>query len=306
MIQHGVEACPICNTEGVPYSRLGGEKYQVSCPVCVSYVITGSAKATIAHWDRRRLLLLAGRIKRHWIDTSRPMFVETSLLDTVIEPALVSVTDKQNAVLLMIAALSKHPGAPAKLQPLDCVVFDGEPGDELGYHLLSLEERKLINVKSTVMEPVVTAKGWELIERVRNPIGGNRSDIFVAMSFSAALRPAWEDGLRPGIAAAGYTPKRVDSDAHNDKIDDRIIAGIRSSYATVVDVTTQNAGAYFEAGFALGLGRPVIWTVQLDDLKNLHFDTRQFNHLVWAEPKDLAEKLTTHLLAVFGPGPVRR
>jgi hypothetical protein len=35
----------------------------------------------------------------------------------------------------------------------------------------------------------------------------------------------------------------VDSDAHNDKIDDRIIAGIRSSYATVVDVTTQKMRA---------------------------------------------------------------
>jgi hypothetical protein len=34
---------------------------------------------------------------------------------------------------------------------------------------------------------------------------------------------------------------------------------------------------YFEAGVALGLGRPVIWTCREDDIARLPFDTRQFD-----------------------------
>jgi len=30
----------------------------------------------------------------------------------------------------------------------------------------------------------------------------------------------------------------------------------------------------------MGLGRQVIWTCRDDDLKNVHFDTRQYNHIV--------------------------
>jgi hypothetical protein len=237
------------------------------------------------------------------MNTQRPMRVTSATIEVPLKPSLIGVPEKQNALLVDIAARSRHPGAVVRLQPNDCVVVDAEPGEELLYHIQSLVDRNLLEERARY-DMVITPHGWEHIEKLRNPISGNRSDIFVAMSFAEELRDAWEDGIKPGVIAAGYQPKRVDSDAHNDKIDDRIIAGIRASYATIVDVTTQNAGAYFEAGFALGLGRPVVWTVRHDDIGRLHFDTRQFNHLVWNDPADLSAKLATHLLAVFGRGPV--
>ena len=33
-------------------------------------------------------------------------------------------------------------------------------------------------------------------------------------------------------------------------------------------------GVYYEAGFAQGIGIPVIWTVAKDSLDDVHFDTR--------------------------------
>ena len=35
------------------------------------------------------------------------------------------------------------------------------------------------------------------------------------------------------------------------------------------------------------LGRPVVWTCREDDKDKLHFDTRQFNHVIWTMPDDL-------------------
>jgi nucleoside 2-deoxyribosyltransferase len=81
-----------------------------------------------------------------------------------------------------------------------------------------------------------------------------------------------------GNTERGYTAYRVDEEPHSDNIIFRIMAEIKNSRFVVADVTEQKNGVYFEAGYALGLGLPVIWTVRKDDAKNVHFDTAQYNH----------------------------
>lgn len=68
----------------------------------------------------------------------------------------------------------------------------------------------------------------------------------------------------------------------------------------IADVTEQKQGVYFEAGYALGLGIPVIWSCRKDDLKNVHFDTRQYNHILWESEEDYAEKLYNFICAIIG------
>jgi nucleoside 2-deoxyribosyltransferase len=60
---------------------------------------------------------------------------------------------------------------------------------------------------------------------------------------------------------------------------------------------------YFEAGFMLGLGRPVIWVCEKKDLKNVHFDTRQYNTIDYADAKDLRTRLQLRIEAILGKGP---
>jgi len=47
----------------------------------------------------------------------------------------------------------------------------------------------------------------------------------------------------------------------------------------------------------------VIWTCQADDFKNVHFDTRQYNHIVWQIPADLRIQLADRIKATI-PGAV--
>ncbi|MBI3815280.1 MAG: hypothetical protein HY279_12565 [Nitrospinae bacterium] len=122
------------------------------------------------------------------------------------------------------------------------------------------------------------------------------------MSFEKELDNVWEDGIKPAVEDAGYDPHRIDKEPHIDRIDAKIIADIKDSKFVIADVTRQKQGVYFEAGFALGLNRPVIWCVREDDLKNIHFDTRQYNHIVWKTPEDLKEKLYDCICAVIGRG----
>ena len=46
----------------------------------------------------------------------------------------------------------------------------------------------------------------------------------------------------------------------------------------ISDLTHHNNGAYWEAGYAEGLGKPVIYTCREDVMKDTHFDTN--HHLI--------------------------
>jgi nucleoside 2-deoxyribosyltransferase len=65
----------------------------------------------------------------------------------------------------------------------------------------------------------------------------------------------------------------------------------------VADFTEHKPGVYFESGFAMGLGIEVIRTCRDTDLKDTHFDTRQYNHIVWKDELDLKDKLIARVQA---------
>ena len=126
---------------------------------------------------------------------------------------------------------------------------------------------------------------------------------FVAMSFDQDLKSAYEKGFQVGILNAGYDPVRVDRVEHVNRIDDEIIAQIRAASFVVADFTKHRGGVYFEAGFALGLDLPLIWTCRKDDMKGLHFDIRQYNTIDWEESEELATRLQHRIEATVGKGP---
>ena len=123
------------------------------------------------------------------------------------------------------------------------------------------------------------------------------------MSFSEQLEHAYRDGLQAGIHNAGYDPVSVDRVEHTNRIDDEIIAQIRTAFFVVADFTGHRGGVYFEAGFALGLDLPVIWTCHKDDMTGLHFDIRQYNTIDWDTPDELAVRLQRRIEATLGKGP---
>ncbi len=129
------------------------------------------------------------------------------------------------------------------------------------------------------------------------------------MWFHEDLVPAWNEGIEPAIKDTGYTAVRVDKEEYIEKIDDRIIAEIKRSRFIVADFTHGEDGArggvYYEAGFAHGLGIDVIFTCRQNAIKHVHFDTRQYNHILWETPIELKERLTNRIAAVIGDGPLK-
>jgi hypothetical protein len=176
---------------------------------------------------------------------------------------------------------------------------DGEVNELIRF----LKEDNLVGGGDTLH---LTFKAWQYIEerRVRQTAS---VQAFVAMWFDPAMEPAYGHGFEPAIRDSGYDPMRIDRKEHVNKIDDEIIAEIRRSRFLVADFTSEpdhpRGGVYFEAGLAFGLKIPVIWACRDDLVSQLHFDIRQFNHIVWTSPEDLRERLRNRISAVLGDGP---
>ena len=169
----------------------------------------------------------------------------------------------------------------------------------MAYLLKKLEEINLLD-NLDGFNYRLTINGWRhLIDAKKTQPISNQA--FVAMWFAEKMNAAWNDGFSLALNETGYKPIRVDLVQHNDKICDRIIAEIRRSDLLVADVTKGRRGVYFEAGFAMGLGIPVIWTCNEEFFKQEepHFDTRQYNHIVWKDPVDLRVRLVDRIEATL-------
>ena len=152
----------------------------------------------------------------------------------------------------------------------------------------------------------VTIDGFKRLAYLKETHSISRK-AFVAMWFDESMDVAWERGFEPAIRNAGYEPIRIDKREHIEKIDDEIIAEIRRSCFVVADFTHGDKGArggvYYEAGFAHGLGIPVIFTCREDSFGTVHFDIRQYNHIVWLDLEELKKNLSIRIGAVIGDGP---
>jgi hypothetical protein len=140
----------------------------------------------------------------------------------------------------------------------------------------------------------LTIAGWQRhAELMRAAV---RSDhAFMAMRFSDEMWRVFNDWMQPAVALTGFKLRAASGDHQTaGSIDDRMRVEIRTSRFTVCDLTDGNQGAYWEAGFAEGVGRPVFYTCRADVLasteagKRVHFDTAHQLIVPW-DPADMAK-----------------
>ncbi|MBP7796390.1 MAG: hypothetical protein KA059_06430 [Elusimicrobiales bacterium] len=163
-----------------------------------------------------------------------------------------------------------------------------------------LIEGDIVGIEDIISQDLrLTPMGWNKVAELERGSNINSNQVFVAMWFDKSMDEFWEKGFKSVISDLGFTPIRVDKKEHNEKICDVIISEIRKSKFLIADFTGDRGGVYYEAGFAKGLGIPVIFTCQKEYEKDLHFDTRQYNHIIWENIEDLKTKLGNRIQATI-------
>ncbi|MCY3840764.1 MAG: hypothetical protein OXH09_19300 [Gammaproteobacteria bacterium] len=247
-----------------------------------------------------------GRGPRRNLDKAPPLISRDTFDAIVSSFPNYSVADKQRLLIQTLAEQSSRPGESVYLnyRSLSPRVW-GSGSEEACYLADALHDRGLIafTQKSgdrTIDHCQITPAGWDYLDKIENRTLDS-SQAFVAMWFDPSMDAAWIDGIKPALEDAGYMPYRVDNDLSDlGRIDAKIEVEIKRSRFLVADVTGGRQGVYYEAGYALGLGLPVIWCVRSDRKDDMHFDTQQYKHIIWSTPQDLGEKLEALVIAAIG------
>lgn len=156
---------------------------------------------------------------------------------------------------------------------------------------------------STNCSLTISHEGWKRYYEL-NYSNKFSKQAFMAMSFSNAdLREIVLPAIKSTCLKAGYELLAVNEKRQAGLIDDKIRVDIRNSRFLVVDISDQNQGAYFEAGFAEGLGKPVFYICdeevfkrhhnRKDGEKTVHFDVEHHDIIQWNKntPEIAAEEL---------------
>ena len=149
----------------------------------------------------------------------------------------------------------------------------------------------------------LTMHGWaKYNELKRGAIISHKA--FMAMQYGDNdLEWMFENCFKPAVKATGFDLYRVDKDPKVGLIDDQMRVEIRTSRFLISDLTHDNGGAYWEAGFAEGLGRPVIYICEKKkfDEKKTHFDTNHQKTFTWERdnPEEAFKQLKATIRATL-------
>ena len=318
--------CPICELEAA-FQINTGEKistfYEVECIGCgYFYVdryvydyfafygdkknITKQVRALVSHFIRKNCQLpeptknenRIDYVKRHCLTGEKVKEIEKN--ETLPKPP-----EQLNNLILSIGKETEtsEDKKPFHLRTLTAII--GSINSNTTLKLLNYaKELKLISYQnsqvSETIEAELTMPGWQRYGELTQNTADNKN-VFMAMQFGDKdIDQFYEDHLKPLINKMGFTLNKLEAIA-GDTIDNQIRVAIRDARFIIADISRGNKGAYFEAGYAEGLGKTVIYTCDKKTFEEKddrhikpHFDINHMPIYVW-DLDDINGKTKTEL-----------
>ena len=212
-------------------------------------------------------------------------------MSTFISPAIQAM----NLVRYIGDEVSESGSPIFRLDCADIFKTIGAPSDVFADQILKdLAERGTVKFEhidpySRFMAVTLTLAGWEQYEaEKRGEFQSNRG--FIAMQFGdPELDPFVKDVVKPAVKEdLGYDLVDMRDVARAGVIDNILRTQIRDAAFLIVDLTHDNPGAYWEAGYAEGLGKPVIYICEKAkfETERTHFDTNHCTTVPWSRDDD--------------------
>ncbi len=231
-------------------------------------------------------------------------------------------TDRITNILIWLDNHSKYPGETihisyAEIQRLfflNTNAQDFEINSQYRFYTDYLYHiKKYIDIFETDDGIDISLKhsGYERIEELQLENKNNKK-VFVSMAFNDKTVNTRE-AIKNGIIEAKYDATLIDEIIHNKQIVPEMFRLIRESRLLVMDISEPNYGAYYEAGYAQGLGKEVIITCseerfymkyeseeekKYEKYLKPHFDIAQKQILLWKDTDDLTKKLSEWIKAI--------
>ncbi len=312
--------CPVCLRGDARVLDVHG-RAQVDCQVCGLFRITSEAwadeldpqvgtgsKLTALH--RARL----GHLIRSSASKGAIPSIDSAFVQNFVAGGHRGPTPAEQ-VINLVRLIGDHvtqtgtPFAADEATPVTIGAFDAASL----YHLFrqlsekrvlfntgNIERKSLAGGNETIAAWDLTLDGWEKYQLERRGLAAGNYG-FLAMQFGEDnLDNLANDIIRPRVKTAlGYDIVDMRQVARAGLIDNIMRQHIRDSAFVVVDLTHDNSGAYWEAGYAEGLGKPVIYICETKKFKKAktHFDTNHCTTVLWSRNEQ--DKFATDLIATL-------
>ncbi len=238
-------------------------------------------------------------------NTGETPVLDNDKLEEIINESIVPRTphEKIENLLFYIHSLQKFEGSqinfPKGISKEDLAIkLYFKNYQEMVFYLFTLLNQGLIDGKDATSKDGSDLIGIRLTflglsKVIELEESGHKSNrCFVAMSFSDDMVET-RDSIKKIISETGYKPILID-ELHIDSeltINDALISEIKKCKFLIADFSQHKHGVYFEAGYALGLKRPVIYMCHKKDFSQSHFDTNHYPHIIYKDMKELEKKL---------------
>ena len=317
-------SCPVCKQLVEHFKDIEGFKSEVQCNYCGDFIIGESLQAILKQHNYNQIRIGS------WIreQNSLGIIPELKIIDfnNLIDLKDKKINQKYELLLKYMYSEKTIEIVHINLNKLYLVLFWCEDIEELNILLskaVELNHLKLVSNGIGYKKYSITYDGKEFVENLG--LDNNSNKIFMAFHFTEEMKEEFESTIKQAVFDSSdgkFEAIRVSSSVtdHDTKIDDELIGMIKSSKAVIVDFTGNRTAVYYEAGFAMGLGIPVIWTCKDENIIEgeegygkfidnegkerfkkhidlLSFDTRQYPHILWKNEEDLYKQVVNRLKA---------
>jgi len=306
------EKCPLCNNIVKSYERLASYYSDIyDCPNCgyyrihnLVYTVTDicqnkSMRALISYW-----------IKKH--KGNIPVIITKEVIDNIVNNVfLPKPAEQANNIIIWIGNQATKPDEEIKI-PIEHLIAIAGALDRgnVRYIIEYLTEKGSVNStfspqfnadKTQDITLQLTFEGWDSFYELQRAVKDSRI-AFMAMGYgNKQLDDLYNNTLKKAVDETGFKLNRLDENPKAGIIDNIMRVEIRKSKFIIADLSKDNRGAYWEAGFAEGLEKQVIYICEKSVFDKRHFDTNHCQTVPFDlnDKEDFAKRLKAAIRATF-------
>jgi hypothetical protein len=296
------KACPVCGWEANILAGSFGRGEVVDCYRCGDYQISHDIVADLRLPYKDPLMrALVSHTVRQMHPPKRPRLTEAFFQELQHRTLPTPAEASDNLIRWMASQVQERPGKAVRIE-YESSSLQGAIGvvdrDEAAWVTYNLLNGGLANgpIENNGCSAILTAKGWLRFEELRQAKVASKFAFFARQFANDELDALFETCLRPAVLQTGYDLRTATQRA--GLIDSVIEDEIRRCRFVIADLSDDNAGAYWEGGFAQGLGKDVIYICRANGgdgvPKKTHFDTDHRQVVRWGDsvtPEETAQKL---------------
>lgn len=286
--------CPLCNAPTIPHRTSNNIRY-INC-TCQDYIkddstykITqdvfednfqnGQFSAGFRNRNEKKLMTLRYYHCKAQQNNPEGRLIDDTFIAQAINLDLPTIVEQlDNLILTCGQRENENKVVTADFSSLGHIIGTGNA---------NTFDAIIKKAKNEYLESVNPAKlqfnGWLKYEELsRGTPKGNGA--FMAMKFgNCDLEKMFEQCFVPAVRDTGFCLKKLNDTPKAGLIDNRLRQEIRLARFVIADLTDKNNGAYWEAGYAEGLGKPVIYMCEesVFEAREIHFDTNHHQTIIW-------------------------